>query len=54
MPVTKSIEFQTRDGLTLRGQLTVMDKPNAPLLIMLSPVWLQLKQLERLPLLTVQ
>ncbi|KAL7899953.1 Alpha/Beta hydrolase protein [Trichoderma sp. SZMC 28014] len=37
MPVTKSIEFQTRDGLTLRGKLTLMDKPNAPLLIMLSP-----------------
>lgn len=52
MPVTKSIGFQTRDGLTLRGQLTLMDKPNAPLLIMVSPVWLHLEQLQRLALLT--
>lgn len=54
MTVTKYIEFQTRDGLTLRGQLTLMDKPNAPLLIMLSPVWLYLEQLKELPLITVK
>ncbi|KAL6890517.1 Alpha/Beta hydrolase protein [Trichoderma evansii] len=37
MPNTKSVEFQTRDGLTLRGLLTLMDKPGAPLVILLSP-----------------
>ncbi|UKZ86525.1 uncharacterized protein TrAFT101_002350 [Trichoderma asperellum] len=37
MPSTKNIEFQTRDDLILRGPLTLMEKPNAPLGILLSP-----------------
>jgi hypothetical protein len=38
----KNVEFTTRDGLTLRGLLTLADEPNAPLLILLSPVRLLL------------
>ncbi|KAL9483368.1 hypothetical protein ACSS6W_002157 [Trichoderma asperelloides] len=37
MPSPKNVEFQTRDGLILRGLLTLMEKPNAPLVILLSP-----------------
>ena len=38
MPTQKEVEFKTRDGLTLRGLLTLLDKPNVPLLILVSPV----------------
>ncbi|KAL7953157.1 Alpha/Beta hydrolase protein [Trichoderma compactum] len=34
MPTKKEVEFKTRDGLTLRGLLTLLDVPNAPLVIL--------------------
>ncbi|KAH0533440.1 hypothetical protein TsFJ059_002008 [Trichoderma semiorbis] len=37
MPAKKEVEFETRDGLTLRGLLTLLDAPNAPLVIFVSP-----------------
>lgn len=38
MPTKKEVEFETRDGLTLRGLLTLLDAPNVPLVIFVSPV----------------
>lgn len=38
MPTKQEVEFETRDGLTLRGLLTLLDTPNVPLVIFVSPV----------------
>ncbi|KAL7936783.1 Alpha/Beta hydrolase protein [Trichoderma chlorosporum] len=37
MPTKKEVEFKTRDGLTLRGLLTLVDTSDAPLLVFVSP-----------------
>lgn len=52
MAVKKNVEFKTRDGLTLRGLLTLVGNPNAPLLILLSPVRLLLTITDEIMLLT--
>ncbi|KAL6691414.1 hypothetical protein J3F84DRAFT_352332 [Trichoderma pleuroticola] len=52
MPTKKEVEFETRDGLTLRGlltllDLTLLDVPNAPLVIFVSPFAVTRKHLAK-------